>query len=88
MPVDPELPFMQVQPVNRELYGNALEQFELVTDLAHLRPEEWNAFQTTVVRPNVDPHRQQGQYAVAARRRRKQELFDSPASDTAADDNV
>jgi len=87
--LNPELPFMQVQPVNRELYGNALEQFELVTDLAHLRPEEWNAFQTTVVRPNVEPHRQQGQYAVAARRRRKQELLsDPPASDTAASDNV
>ena len=87
--LNPELPFMQVQPVNRELYGNALEQFELVTDLAHLRPEEWNAFQTTVVRPNVEPHRQQGQYAVAARRRRKQELrSDPPASDTAASDNV
>ena len=86
--LNPELPFMQVQPVKRELYGNALEQFELVADLAHLRPEEWNAFQTTVVRPNVDPHRQQGQYAVAARRRRQQELSESPASDTAAGDNI
>ena len=58
--LNPELPFLQVQPVNRELYGNALEQFEIVTDLEHLRPDEWNAFQKTVVRPNVDPHRQQG----------------------------
>jgi hypothetical protein len=56
--------------VNRALYGNALEQFELVSELKHLRPEEWNAFHATVVRPNTDPHRRQGQYAVDTRRRR------------------
>jgi Family of unknown function (DUF6065) len=71
--LNPELPFMQVQPVNRALYGNALENFELVSELKHLRPEEWSAFHDTVVRPNTDPHRQQGQYAVASRRRRKTE---------------
>jgi len=71
--LNPELPFMQVQPVNRAVYGNALENFELVSELGHLRAEEWNAFQDTVVRPNTDPQRQQGQYAVASRRRRKQE---------------
>ena len=71
--LNPEMPFMQVQPVNRAMHGNALEQFELVTELDHLREEEWAAFHQTVVRPNVDPHRQQGQYAVAARKRRKDE---------------
>jgi hypothetical protein len=71
--LNPELPFLQVQPVNRALYGNALEKFELVNDLAHLRPEEWQAFHDTVVRPNVDPHRRQGQYAVDTRRRRQGE---------------
>jgi hypothetical protein len=45
----------------------------LVTDLDQLEPEEWKAYHNTVVRPNVDPHRQPGQYAVATRRRRKQE---------------
>jgi len=71
--INPELPFLQVQPVNRALYGNALENFEVVNDLAHLRPEEWQAFHDTVVRPNVDPHRRQGQYAVDTRRRRHDE---------------
>jgi len=45
----------------------------LVTELDHLRAEEWNAYQATVVRPNTDPHRKQGEYAVASRRRRKEE---------------
>lgn len=71
--LNPELPLLQVQPVNRELYGNALEQFELVADLDQLRPEEWNAYHQTVVRPNTDAHRKQGEYAVASRRRRKEE---------------
>jgi hypothetical protein len=71
--LNPELPLLQAQPVNRELYGNALEQFELVADLDQLRPEEWSAYHQTVVRPNTDPHRKQGEYAVASRRRRKEE---------------
>jgi hypothetical protein len=71
--LNPELPLLQVQPVNRELYGNALEQFELVTGLDQLRPEEWSAYHQTVVRPNTDPHRRQGEYAVTSRRRRKEE---------------
>jgi hypothetical protein len=71
--LNPELPLLQVQPVKRELYGNALEQFELVTELDQLRPEEWSAYHQTVVRPNTDPHRRQGEYAVASRRRRKSE---------------
>ena len=30
--LNPELPFLQVQPVRRALYGNALEQYQLVTN--------------------------------------------------------
>ena len=71
--LNPELPLLQVQPVNRALYGNALEQFELVNALKDLRPDEWSAFQDTVVKPNTDPHRRQGQYAVDTRRRRHDE---------------
>ena len=74
--LNPELPFMQVQPVHRTLYGNALEQFELVNDLAQLRPDEWTAFHQTIVKPNIDPHRRQGQYAVDTRRRRHDETAD------------
>jgi hypothetical protein len=72
---------MQVQPVHRSLYGNALENFELVNELKHLRPDEWDAFHTTVVKPNTDPHRRQGQYAVDTRRRRHDEV----AADTTSE---
>ena len=77
--LNPELPLMQVQPVHRSLYGNALENFELVSELKDLRPDEWSAFHTTVVKPNVDPHRRQGQYAVDTRRRRHDETASEPA---------
>jgi hypothetical protein len=76
--LNPELPFLQVQPVHRSLYGNALEQFEQVPDLKQLRPDEWKAFHQTIVKPNTDPHRRQGQYAVDTRRRRADETTDSP----------
>jgi Family of unknown function (DUF6065) len=67
-----EYPFLQVQPVHRSTYGNALDRFELVPELGRLTPADWEAFRATVVRPNVDPHRLRGQYAVTSRRRRKQ----------------
>jgi hypothetical protein len=70
-----------VQPVHRSLYGNALENFELVSELKHLRPDEWEAFHSTIVKPNTDPHRRQGQYAVDTRRRRAGET----AGDTGAE---
>jgi hypothetical protein len=69
-----EYPFLQVQPVHRSTYGNALDRFEVVPELGQLRPADWEAFRTTVVKPNVDPHRMRGQYAVTSRRRRKQTI--------------
>jgi Family of unknown function (DUF6065) len=68
---DVEYPFLQVQPIPRTAYGNRLDEFEIVPDMSQLRPEDWAAYNATVVRPNVQPDRQHGQYAVAARRRRK-----------------
>jgi hypothetical protein len=67
-----EYPFLQVQPVHRGVYGNALDAFEIVPDLQQLKPGDWEAFRTTVVQPNVDPHRQRGQYAIDTRRRQRQ----------------
>jgi hypothetical protein len=67
-----EYPFLQVQPVHRTTYGNALDRFEVVPEVGRLTPADWEAFRATVVRPNVDPHRLRGQYAVTSRRRRKQ----------------
>jgi hypothetical protein len=66
-----ELPFLQVQPVLRTLYGDVLDHFNVVGDLAELSPAEWNDYRRTVVTPNVDPHRRLGQYAAVTRRRRK-----------------
>jgi hypothetical protein len=67
-----EYPFLQVQPVHRSTYGNALDAFKIVPRLDQLKPDDWEAFRSTVVRPNVDPNRQRGQYAIDARRRQKQ----------------
>jgi hypothetical protein len=69
---DAEFPFLQVQPVHRSVYGDALNQFEVVADLEHFGAHEWEDFRATVVAPNVDPHRQRGQYAAVSRRQRKQ----------------
>jgi len=68
---DAEFPFVQVQPLHRSVYGDALDAFEVVPGLDGFGPREWADFRTTVVVPNVDPHRQRGQYATAARRARK-----------------
>ena len=69
-----EYPFLQVQPVHRSTYGSALDRFEVVSELGNLSPDDWGSFRNTVVRPNVDPHRMRGQYAVDSRRRRKEPI--------------
>jgi hypothetical protein len=80
---DAEFPFVQVQPVHRSVYGNALDQFDVVAGLDCFGSWEWENFRTTVVAPNVDPHRQRGQYAATVRRERKRR--DShPTSGTSA----
>jgi hypothetical protein len=68
---DANFPFMQVQPVHQSTYGSALDTFRIVEDLDELDAGDWDAYRRTVVKPNVDPHRQRGQYAVASRRRQK-----------------
>lgn len=68
---DAEFPLVQVQPVHRSVYGDAIDAFKVVPGLERLGPRDWEDFHTTVVAPNVDPHRQRGQYAAAARRQRK-----------------
>jgi len=67
-----EYPFLQVQPVHRSTYGSALDSFDIVSDLDQLKPGDWQDFRSTVVKPNIDPQRQRGQYAVKTRRRHKQ----------------
>ena len=76
-----EYPFLQVQPVHRSTYGAGLDNFEFVPQLAQLKPVDWEAFRSTVVRPNTDPHRQRGQYAVTSRRRGKRSKLSQAPSD-------
>ena len=50
-----------------------LNDFAIVPDIESLRPEDWDDFYDTVVRPNVAVHRPRCAYAAVARRRRKGE---------------
>lgn len=68
---DANMPFLQVQPVHQSTYGHALDRFDVVEDLGQLTEADWEAYRKTVVKPNTDPHRQRGQYAVTTRRRQK-----------------
>ncbi len=67
---DANFPFLQVQPVHQRVYGAALDRFEVRDEIADLRETDWDAFRKTVVAPNMDLHRQRGQYAVGVRRRK------------------
>ena len=68
---DPDFPYLQVQPVHRSVYGDALDNFEIVADIETLDRDDWEAFRS-VVNPSADPERQRGHYAASVRRRRKQ----------------
>jgi len=74
-----DFPVMQVQPLPREaLDEQGQNNYEVVPHIEQLRPEDWDDFYDTVVRPNVMERRPRGQYAAAARKRRKGEDGDSP----------
>ena len=79
VPIDfrPDFPLLQVQPIPRHVYEDAtLNNYELVTGLTQLRPEDWDDYYDTVVRPHVQEFRPRGQYAAAARKRRATETDD------------
>jgi hypothetical protein len=63
-----DVPFLQVQPVRKEVYTDKFLQNFAVKDLSQLSSENWEAFHGTVVAPNISPERKRGQYAVAARK--------------------
>jgi hypothetical protein len=64
-----DTPFLQVQPVRKEVYADKLLQNFDVKNLDELSAGDWEAFHRTVVTPNIAPERKPGQYAVAARKR-------------------
>jgi hypothetical protein len=63
-----DIPFLQVQPVRKEVYADKLLQNFNVKDLDELSADDWEAFHRTVVTPNIAPDRKRGQYAVAVRK--------------------
>jgi hypothetical protein len=63
-----DVPFLQVQPVRKEVYVDKFLNNFAVKDLSQLSPENWEAFHGTVVAPNTDPERKRGQYAVSVRK--------------------
>jgi len=68
-----DVPFLQVQPVRKEVYGDKFLRNFAVKGIDELTAENWQQFHHTVVRPNTDPQRARGQYAVAVRKMRAQD---------------
>jgi hypothetical protein len=64
-----DTPFLQVQPVRKEIYADKFLQNFKVRTIDDLSADDWRAFHRTVVAPNVAPERKPGQYAVAVRKR-------------------
>lgn len=63
-----DTPFLQVQPVRKEYYADKfLRNFD-VKGLAELSADDWEAYNRTVVAPNVNPERTFGNYAVSVRK--------------------
>lgn len=63
-----DVPFLQVQPVRKEIYAEKFLQNFSVKDLSDMSADTWDAFGRTVVAPNVDPDRKRGRYAVTVRK--------------------
>ena len=67
-----DFPLFQAQPLPRMVYGDAtLAAMSVVSNPSGLRESDWTDYRRTVVTPNEDAGRPLGQFAVAARRRRK-----------------
>ncbi len=66
---DDDVPFMQVQLLRKGQYEDEfLSDFEVAPDLTHLTPADWDAYQTTVVKPHEAPTRRLGRYAAEVRK--------------------
>src|SRR5262249_7697029 len=63
-----DVPFLQVQPVRKDVYSDKFLQSFAVKELAQLSAENWQAFHRTVVVPNTAAERKRGQYAVSVRK--------------------
>ena len=68
---DANYPFLQVQPVHRSLYGDALDNFDVVEGIEDLHPPTGPTSTRPLSKPMSDPHRPRGEYAVQTRKRRR-----------------
>ena len=66
-----DMPLAQLQPLPRVVYADQTLDATSIRD--GLEPKDWADYVETIVHPNEDPERQQGRYAVAARKRRRAE---------------
>ena len=74
-------PLVQVQPLPRAAYDDlTLNSFTTTSNLEALTEQDWSDYHGTVVKPNIQEHRLRGQYAIAARKRRKGEAEASEES--------
>lgn len=70
----PDVPFIQVQPLPRAAYAEAtLGAMALVPGLDDFSPADWADYEASVAGPALRGDRSTGQYAVAARKRRRGE---------------
>ena len=66
-----DMPLVQVQPVQRNTCSDELlEDWNHVGGIEEFSAQDWESFNTTVIRPNINPARPKGAYAVGARKRR------------------
>jgi hypothetical protein len=67
-----DFPIAQMQPLPRAAYAEeTLEAIAYVPEMEAFGTDDWDAYVQSVVKPNEQPDRAPGGYAVAARRRRK-----------------
>ena len=69
-----DFPLLQVQALPRIALDEPAQNAFVVTEgLPTFQPEDWDDYYDNVIRPHVQEHRPRGQYAAAARKRRKGE---------------
>jgi hypothetical protein len=76
-----DIPFLQVQPIRKDVYADKFLQNFTVQDMAQLSPDDWQAFHDTVVVPNKSAERKRGQYAVAVRKQAAHRTTAAPISE-------
>jgi Family of unknown function (DUF6065) len=70
-----DYPLIQVQPMPRHSYSNeTLDRMEINSGLSQLTPANWQAYESSIVEPNLRPNRPFGAYATQARKQRQRAM--------------